>query len=139
MESEAGGAMNSKAVTVRFYLDRETDQVAWQRLISMRQRKHLSLGRTIIDVLNAAETDDFTSVQQIEMSKQLVESILAELEKTLPAFIAGCVAGNAAAVPAVVTATAVSAHEEPDTPIQPEQAPEPDFSHSHASWGFAGG
>lgn len=142
MESKAGGAMKNKAVTVRFYLEREADQIAWKQLQQIHLRDHVPLGRAIIHGLNAVKESEFTSDQQIEMTKQLADSILTELQKTLPAFIAGCLAGNRATPPTTVSVMPTATHEETLQESQQTESvedPEPDFSRSHASWGFAGG
>ena len=142
MESKTGGEMKSKAVTVRFYLEREADQTAWKQLQQIHLRDHVPLGRAIIHGLNAVKENEFTSNQQIEMTRQLADSILAELQKTLPAFIAGCIAGNRATAPITVSAMPAATHDEMLQESQQTESvedSEPDFRRSHASWGFAGG
>lgn len=130
----------NKTVTVRFHLERTSDQNAWERLMKVHLREHVSLGRAIILMLNTADCDELTSEQQIEMTKQFAESVMAELEKTLPAFIAGCMAGNGAALPLIGKVPPAPANEVPASSPNETNADEtPDFSNSTVNWSFAGG
>lgn len=131
----------NKTVTVRFRLERAADQTAWERLMKAHLRENVSLGRAIIVLLNTAACDEITSEQQTETTKQFAESVMAELEKTLPSFIAGCIAGNGAALPLIGNVPPAPASQASADSCSNEtyEGETPDFSNSTVNWSFAGG
>ena len=143
MESKAGGQVSIQAITVRFNTENEADRTAWEKVLAIQQREHLSMSRAIILGLNEPHHSTPASVPPGELTKQIADGVMAELCQTLPTFIAGCVAGAALASPVSTNISAVPARTANDQPVSMELTasddPQPDFSRSHANWGFLGG
>lgn len=143
MESKAGGQVSIQAITVRFNTENEADRTAWEKVLAIQQKEHLSMNRAIILGLTEAHHPTAASVPPGELTKQIADGIMAELRPTLPSFIAGCVAGTALASPVSTNITAAPTRTANDLPVSMEPTinddPQPDFSRSHANWGFLGG
>ena len=135
--------MSIQAITVRFNMENEADRTAWEKVLAIQQREHLSMSRAIILGLNEAHHPTAASIPSGELTKQIADGVMAELCQTLPTFIAGCVAGAALASPVSTNISAAPARAANDLPVSMEPTnnddPQPDFSHSHANWGFLGG
>ena len=143
MESKAGGQVSIQAITVRFNTENEADRTAWEKVLAIQQKEHLSMSRAIILGLNEAHHSTAASVPSGELTKQIADGIMTELRQSLPTFIAGCVAGAALASPVSTNMSAAPARTANDLPVSMEPTanddPQPDFSRSHANWGFLGG
>ena len=135
--------MSIQAITVRFNMENEADRAAWEKALAIQQRERLSLSRAIIHGLNEPHYPAATSVPSGELTKQIADGIMTELRQSLPTFIAGCVAGAALASPVSTNMSAAPARTANDLPVPMESTasddPQPDFSRSHANWGFLGG
>ena len=135
--------MSIQAITVRFNLENEADRTAWEKVLAIQQREHLSMSRAIILGLNEAHHPTAASVPPGELTKQIADGVMAELRQMLPSFIAGCVAGASLASPVSSNIPAAPAQTANDQPVSLEPTinddPQPDFSRSHANWGFLGG
>ena len=101
------------------------------------------MSRAIILGLNEPHYSVAASIPPDELTKQIADGVMAELRQTLPTFIAGCVAGAALASPVSTNISAAPARTANDQPVSMELTasddPQPDFSRSHANWGFLGG
>lgn len=143
MESKAGGQVSIQAITVRFNLENEADRTAWEKVMEIQQKEHLSMSRAIILGLNEPPHPPAASIPPGELTKKIADGIMTELRQSLPTFIAGCVAGAALASPVSTNISAAPARPANDLPVSMEPTtsddPQPDFSHSHANWGFLGG
>jgi len=132
-----------QAITVRFNTENEADRAAWEKALAIQQREHLSMSRAIILGLNEPHSSTAASVPSGELTKQIADGVMTELQQTLPIFIAGCVAGAALASPVSTNISAAPAQTANDQPVSMEPTanddPQPDFSRSHANWGFLGG
>ena len=135
--------MSIQAITVRFNTENEADRAAWEKVLVIQQKEHLSMSRAIILGLNEAHHPTAASVPSGELTKQIADGIMTELRQTIPSFIAGCVAGTALASPVSTNITAGPTRAVNDLPVSMEPTasddPQPDFSRSHANWGFLGG
>lgn len=143
MESKAGGQVSIQAITVRFNTENEADRAAWEKVLAIQQKEHLSMSRAIILGLNESHHPTAASVPPGELTKQIADGVMAELRQTLPTFISRCVAGAAMASPVSTNISADLARTANDPPVSMEPTasddPQPDFSRSHANWGFLGG
>ena len=135
--------MSIQAITVRFNPENESDRTAWEKVLAIQQREHLSMSRAIILGLNEAHHPTAASIPSGELTKQIADGVMAELCQTLPTFISGCVAGVALAFPVSTNIAAAPTRTANDLPVSMEPTasddPQPDFSSSHANWGFLGG
>lgn len=50
MESKAGGPVSIQAITVRFNLENEADWTAWEKVLAIQQKEHLSMSRAILSL-----------------------------------------------------------------------------------------
>lgn len=128
-----------QAITVRFNLENEADRTAWEKVLAIQQKKHLSMSRAIILGLNEAHHPTAAPVPSGKLTKQIADGVMAELRQTLPSFIAG----TALASPVSSNIPATPTRAVNDQPVSMELTasddPQPDFSRSHANWGFLGG
>lgn len=135
--------MSIQAITVRFNTENEADRTAWERVQAIHQKEHLSMSRAIIHGLNDQYHSLTAPIQSGELTKQIADGVFSELQQTLPSFIAGCVAGATLASPVSTNITSVPSRTANDLPMSTESTasddPQPDFSRSHANWGFLGG
>ena len=143
MESKAGGQVSIQAITVRFNTENEADRAAWEKVLAIQQREHLSMSRAIILGLSEPHHPPAASIPQGELTKQIADGVMTELRQSLPTFIAGCVAGAALTSPVSTNIATAPARTANDLPVSMELTasddPQPDFSRSHANWGFLGG
>ena len=135
--------MSIQAITVRFNTENEADRAAWEKVLAIQQKEHLSMSRAIILGLNEPHPSTAASIPSGELTKQIADGVMAELSQTLPTFIAGCVAGAALASPVSTNIGTAPARTANDLPVSMEPTAsddsQPDFSRSHANWGFLGG
>lgn len=133
--------MSKRCITTRFYMDEQTGRKAWDKVQARQKRDHVSCSRAIIALLNEHDESILSDDQLMEMTRRITAAVMTELQKTLPAFIAGCVAGAAQSTP--------SGHDKPyDVPMTPapqstfpdlDDIPAPDFSKGPIDMGFVGG
>lgn len=127
--------MNTKAITVRFHPDNEFERRAWEKVLRKCRSDNLSLGQAVISLLNESSVSGLTQAQQEAVAGQITSGVMAELQKTLPSFIAGYIAGSGAAAPVNNTVAPVSNnHETAST-----ENTTPDFRRSRVNRSFAGG
>ena len=115
----------------------------WLQIIECLKKTGMPLKdiRTYIDMAMRGDETIEQRLKMIEKQRQAVRAQMAELQKTLPAFIAGCVAGAAQSIP--------SGHDKPyDVLMTPspqntfpdlDDIPAPDFSKGPIDMGFVGG
>ena len=122
-------------------MDEPAGRKAWDKVQARQKSDHVSYSRAIIALLNEHDESILSDEQLMEMTRRITEAVMAELQKTLPAFIAGCVAGAAQSIP--------SGHDKPyDVLMTPspqntfpdlDDIPAPDFSKGPIDMGFVGG
>ena len=114
---------NIRSTNLRFNLDKEIQNRAWQYLQTMDKQRFKSYNNVIavarvdyFDRYYRSQDDPYLETREREerFVDQIVASVEAAMEKTLPVFLAGCVAGLSQT--AVITAPAVQQEpdEEPD-------------------------
>ena len=114
---------NIRSTNLRFNLDKEIQNPAWQYLQTMDKQRFKSYNNVIavalvdyFDRYYRSQDDPYLETREREerFVDQIVASVEAAMEKTLPVFLAGCVAGLSQT--AVITAPAVQQEpdEEPD-------------------------
>ena len=114
---------NIRSTNLRFNLDKEIQNRAWQYLQTMDKQRFKSYNNVIAvalvdysDRYYRSQDDPYLETREREerFVDQIVASVEAAMEKTLPVFLAGCVAGLSQT--AVITAPAVQQEpdEEPD-------------------------
>ena len=133
--------MSKRCITTRFYMDEPAGRKAWDKVQARQKSDHVSYSRAIIALLNEHDESILSGEQLMEVTRRITEAVMAELQKTLPAFIAGCVAGAAQSIP--------SGHDKPyDVLMTPspqntfpdlDDIPAPDFSKGPIDMGFVGG
>ena len=95
---------NIRSTNLRFNLDKETQNRAWQYLQTMDKHRFKSYS----NVIAVALVDDFdryyrsqddpyleTREREERFVNQIVASVESAMEKTLPVFLAGCMTGLA--------------------------------------------
>lgn len=133
--------MSKRCITTRFCMDEPAGRKAWDKVQARQKSDHVSYSRAIIALLNEHDESILSDEQLMEVTRRITEAVMAELQKTLPAFIAGCVAGAAQSIP--------SGHDKPyDVLMTPspqntfpdlDDIPAPDFSKGPIDMGFVGG
>ena len=114
---------NIRSTNLRFNLEKDTQKRAWQYLQTMDKQRFKSYNNVIavalvdyFDRYYRSQDDPYLETREREerFVDQIVASVEAAMEKTLPVFLAGCVAGLSQT--AVITAPAVQQEpdEEPD-------------------------
>ena len=112
-----------RSTNLRFNLDKDVQNRAWQYLQTMDKKKFKSYSQIIaislvdyFDRYYKKQDEPYLETREREerFVDQIVASVEAAMEKTLPVFLAGCVAGLSQT--AVITAPAVQQEpdEEPD-------------------------
>ena len=84
-----------RCITTRFYLDEPAGKNAWQKVQQRQKRDNRSCSQAIIALLNEHDESVLSEAQLKELSNKIIDQMVAELQRTLPAFIAGCVTGDA--------------------------------------------
>ena len=133
--------MSKRCITTRFYTDEPAGKNAWEKVQARQKRDHISCSQAIVALLNEHDESILSDDQLMEMTRRITAAVMTELQKTLPAFIAGCVAGAAQSIP--------SGHDKPyDVLMTPspqntfpdlDDIPAPDFSKGPIDMGFVGG
>ena len=115
--------MSKRCITTRFYTDKPAGRNAWGKVQSRQKRDHISCSQAIVALLNEHGESILSDEQLADMTHRITECVMDELQRTLPSFIAGCVA----APPPQNTFPDLN-----DTPA-------PDFSQGPIDLGFIGG
>ena len=134
--------MSKRCITTRFYMDEPAGRKAWDKVQARQKSDHVSYSRAIIALLNEHDESILSDEQLADMTRRITECVMDELQKTLPSFIAGCVAGAAQSTQAVQSnpsAVPVSAPPRQNTFPDLNNIPAPDFSQGPIDLGFIGG
>ena len=93
---------NIRSTNLRFNLDKETQNRAWQYLQTMDKHRFKSYSNVIsialvdyFDRYYRSQDDPYLETREREerFVDQIVASVESAMEKTLPVFLAGCMAG----------------------------------------------
>ena len=121
-----------KAITVRFHLTHPAEKQAWDKLLSLKDERHLSFSQIVTDAINAYEIGGADSNRLVQ---NIADTVEQRLQHMLPAYLAAYTAGASTTTPAVS-----------GSPMQPlsHPAPEPDdtmpdFGDSCMDFDFIGG
>lgn len=117
-------SQNIRSTNVRFNLDKDLQNKAWQYLQTMDKQKFKSYSNVIevslvdyFDRYYRSQDDPYFETREREEKfvDQIVNSVEHVMEKTLPVFLAGCMAGlSKAPVMAVPTDTLSEPDEDVD-------------------------
>lgn len=133
--------MSKKCITTRFYTDKPAGRNAWDKVQARQKRDHISCSQAIVALLNEHDESILSEEQLAHMTRKIAECVLNELQKTLPTFIAGCIAGAAESMQAVQNnPSAASVTDPPRQNTLPDlkDIPAPDFSQGPIDLGFIG-
>lgn len=137
--------MSKRCITTRFYTDEPAGRNAWEKVQKRQKRDHISCSQAIIALLNEHDESILSDEQLADMTRRITECVMDELQKTLPSFIAGCVAGAAQstqstqAMQSNPSAAPVAAPTQRSTFPDLNDIPAPDFSQGPIDLGFIGG
>lgn len=113
---------NIRSTNLRFNLEKDTQMRAWQYLQTMDKQQFKSYSNVIAVALveyferyYRSQDDPYLETREREerFVNQIVSSVESAMEKTLPVFLAGCMAGLSQVPVAVVSAT----QQEPDAEL----------------------
>ncbi|MBR6571383.1 MAG: hypothetical protein IKK75_13115 [Clostridia bacterium] len=129
-----------KAITVRFHLNHPAEKQAWEKLLSLRDERHLSFSQVVTDALNAYGTDTpcLTYTEKDQLVREVADAVARKLQQMLPAYLAGYAAG-ANASPVVPVANDLPAQAAPQPLVQEQDDAMPDFGDSCMDFDFIGG
>ena len=134
--------MSKRCITTRFYTDEPAGGNAWEKVQARLKRDHISCSQAIVALLNEHGESILSDEQLADMTRRITECVMDELQKMLPSFIAGCVAGAAQSTQAVQSnPSAVPVAAPPKQSAFPDLSdiPAPDFSQGSIDLGFIGG
>ena len=134
--------MSKRCITTRFYTDEPTGRNAWDKVQARQKRDHISCSQAIVALLNEHGESILSDEQLADMTRRITECVMDELQRMLPSFIAGCVAGAAQSTQAVQSNPSdapVSAPPRQNTFPDLNDIPAPDFSQGPIDLGFIGG
>ena len=134
--------MSKRCITTRFYTDEPAGRNAWDKVQTRQKRDHISCSQAIVALLNEHGESILSDEQLADMARRITECVMDELQKTLPSYIVGCVAGAAQSTQAVQSnpsAVPVSAPPRQNTFPDLNNIPAPDFSQGPIDLGFIGG
>lgn len=134
--------MSKRCITTRFYTDEPAGKNAWDKVQARQKRDHISCSQAIVALLNEHDESILSDEQLADMTCRITECVMDELQKTLPSFIAGCVAGATQSTQAMQNnSSAAPATAPPLQNIFPDlnDIPAPDFSQGPIDLGFIGG
>lgn len=123
---------NIRATNLRFNLDKEIPRKAWDYLQAMDKNQFKSYNQAITYAIvayfehqNRTQADPYFETREREerFVQQIVAAVEAAMEKSLPVFLAGCMAGMTSTGPVQAA-----------RPVAPPADPAPDLD-----WGFLGG
>ena len=113
---------NIRSTNLRFNLEKDTQNRAWQYLQTMDKRQFKSYSNVIavalveyFDRYYHSQDDPYFETREREerFVNQIISSVESAMEKTLPIFLAGCMAG----LSQVPVAVAPTKQQEPDTEL----------------------
>lgn len=122
-----------RSTNLRFNLKKETQRRAWEYLQTMNKAEFKSYSHAIalavvdyFDRYYKTQDDPYFETREREerFISQIVNGVQTAMEKTLPVFLAGCLAGASTAAPAAASTI-------PATPIENTAA--------DVDWDFLGG
>lgn len=134
--------MSKRCITTRFYTDEPAGKNAWDKVQARQKRDHISCSQAIVALLNEHDESILSDEQLADITRRITECVMDELQKTLPSFIAGCVAGVAQSTQAVQrnpSAAPVTAPPRQNAFPDLNDIPAPDFSQSPIDLDFIGG
>lgn len=134
--------MSKRCITTRFYTDKPAGRNAWGKVQSRQKRDHISCSQAIVALLNEHGESILSDEQLADMTHRITECVMDELQRTLPSFIAGCVAGAAQSTQAMQSnpsAAPVAAPPKQSAFPDLSDIPAPDFSQGPIDLGFIGG
>ena len=114
---------NIRSTNLRFNLEKDTQKQAWQYLQTMDKQYFKSYSNVIavalveyFDRYYRSREDPYFETREREerFVNQIISSVESAMEKTLPVFLAGCMAGLSQVPAAVATATQQEPDEEVD-------------------------
>ena len=134
--------MSKRCITTRFYTDEPAGRNAWDKVQTRQKRDHISCSQAVVALLNEHDESILSDEQLADMTRRITECVMDELQKMLPSFIAGCVAGAAQSTQAMQSnpsAAPVAAPPKQSAFPDLNDIPAPDFSQSPIDLGFIGG
>ena len=134
--------MNKRCITTRFYTNESAGKSAWDKVQARQKRDHISCSRAIVALLNEHDESILSDEQLADMTRRITECVMDELQRTLPSYIAGCVAGAAQSTQATqCNPSAAPVVASPKQSAFPDLSniPAPDFSQGPIDLGFIGG
>ena len=123
---------NIRSTNLRFNLEKEPQRQAWEYLQTMNKAQFKSYSQTValalvdyFDRYYKSQDDPYFETREREerFVSQIVTSVETAMEKTLPLFLAGCMAGLSTATPVPVTALPQASADNTDADVD---------------WGFLG-
>ena len=134
--------MSKRCITTRFYTDEPVGRNAWDKVQARQKRDRISCSQAIVALLNEHGESILSDEQLADMTHRITECVMDELQRTLPSFIAGCVAGAAQSAQAMQSnpsAAPVAAPPKQSAFPDLSDIPAPDFSQGPIDLGFIGG
>lgn len=123
---------NIRSTNLRFNLEKEPQRQAWEYLQTMNKAQFKSYSQTValalvdyFDRYYQSQDDPYFETREREerFVSQIVTAVETAMEKTLPVFLAGCMAGLSATAPVTVSALPQATIENTDADVD---------------WGFLG-
>lgn len=114
-------------IHVRFDLSMEEQRRAWEALHNMDRESFRSMNHFICHAINSYADpkvpviDEQTRRQIEECAAQIARSATAIMEKTLPAFLAGCFSASSQSTVAPVSVRNIASAEETEAPVPNEE------------------
>ena len=114
-------SQNIRSTNVRFNLDKDLQNKAWQYLQTMDKQKFKSYSNVIavslvdfFDRYYRSQDDPYLETREREerFVEQIITAVEHAMEKTLPIFLAGCMAGLSKAPAVVIPPDTVSDSDE---------------------------
>ena len=114
-------SQNIRSTNVRFNLDKDLQNKAWQYLQTMDKQKFKSYSNVIavslvdfFDRYYRSQDDPYLETREREerFVEQIITAVEHAMEKTLPVFLAGCMAGLSKASAVVIPPDTVSDSDE---------------------------
>ena len=134
--------MSKRCITTRFYTDEPAGRNAWDKVQARQKRDRISYSQAIVALLNEHDESILSDEQLADMTRRITECVIDELQRMLPSFIAGCVAGATQSTQAMQNnSSAAPATAPPKQSAFPDLSdiPAPDFSQGPIDLGFLGG
>ena len=134
--------MSVHSTNLRFNTEKEMQRRAWEYLQGMDKRQFKSYSQVISTALveyferqNRLKDDPFLETREREerFVERIVASVESALDKALPVFLAGCVAGLSRSIPPSAEAVNTA------PPVVKEEAKQPETSEADIDWDFLNG